>query len=90
VNAEIAVLENETIERGLAAVYRHDVWDEAQERLLGRRSNRADGVIVILPPNHVPCVPNCRFDLRREKSNAGSTASSQAPPSSPLPPSSLP
>jgi hypothetical protein len=70
VNAEIAVLENETIERGLIVICRHDVWDEAQERLLGRRSNGADGVIVIHPPDHVAYVPDCRFDLGREKSNA--------------------
>jgi hypothetical protein len=70
VNAEIAVVENETIERGLVAVCRHDVWDEAQERLLGRRSNGTDGVIVILPPDHVAYVPDRRFDLGREKSNA--------------------
>ena len=46
------------------------MWDEAQERLLGRRSNGADGDIIILPPDHVAYVPDCRFDLRREKSNA--------------------
>ena len=69
-NAEIAVVENETIERGLVAVGRHDVWDEAQERLFGRRSNRTDSVIVILPPDHVAYIPNCRFDLGREKGNA--------------------
>ena len=47
-NAEIAVLENETIERGPAAVCRHDVWDEAQERLLGLHDG-SDGVIVSIP-----------------------------------------
>jgi hypothetical protein len=70
VNAKIAVLENKTIERCLVAVCRHDMWDEAQERLLGRRSNGTDGVIVILPPDHVAYVPDCCFDLGREKSNA--------------------
>ena len=69
-NAKIAVLENETIERGLVAVCRQDVWDEVQERLLGRRSNGTDGVIVILPPDHVAYVPDCCFNLGREKSNA--------------------
>jgi len=70
VNAKIAVLENETIERGLAAVCRHDVWDEAQERLLGRRSNGSNGGIVTLPPDHVADVPDCRFHLGHKKSNA--------------------
>lgn len=69
-NAEIAVLENETIERGLVAVCRYDVWDEAQERLLGRRSNGTNGDIVALPPDHVAYVPDCRFGLGHEKSNA--------------------
>lgn len=70
VNAEIAVLENETIEGGLVAVCRHNVWDEAQERLLGRRSNGTNGDIVTLPPDHVTYVPDCRFDLGHKKSNA--------------------
>jgi hypothetical protein len=70
VNAKIAVLENETIERALVAVCRHDVWDKAQERLLGCRSNRTHGVIVILPPDHVAYVPDCCFYLGREKRNA--------------------
>jgi hypothetical protein len=69
-NTEIAVVENETIERDLVAVCRHDMWDEAQEGLLGRRSNRTDGIIIILPPDHVAYIPDCRFDLGREKSNA--------------------
>ena len=64
------MVENETIERGLVAVYRHDVWDEAQERLLGRRSNGTNGDIVTLPPDHIAYIPNCRFDLGHEKSNA--------------------
>ena len=69
-DAEISVVENETIERGLVAISRHDVWDELQERLLGRRSNGTNGVIIILPPDHVAYVPDCRFDLGRDKSNA--------------------
>jgi hypothetical protein len=69
-NAEIAVVENETIKKGLVAVSRHNVWDEAQERLLGRRSNGTDSVVIILPPDHVAYVPDCRFDLGRDKSNA--------------------
>ncbi len=69
-NAKIAVLENETIERGPVAVCRHDVWDEAQERLLGCRSNGTDGVIVILPADHVAYVPDCCFNLRCEKRDA--------------------
>jgi hypothetical protein len=70
VNTEIAVLENETIEGGLVAVCRHNVWDEAQERLLGRRSNGTNGDIVTLPPDHVAYVPDCRFDLGDKKSKA--------------------
>jgi hypothetical protein len=70
VNAEIAVVENESIERDLVAVCRHDVGDEAQQRPPRRRSNRTDGIIVILPPDHVAYIPDCRFDLGREKSNA--------------------
>jgi hypothetical protein len=70
VNAEIAVFENETIERRLAAVCRHDVWDEAQERLLGRRSNGANGNIVTLLSDYVAYAPDCRFDLGYKKSNA--------------------
>jgi hypothetical protein len=58
------------IERGLVAVSRHDVWDKVQERLLGRRSNRTDSVIIILPPDYVAYVPDCRFDLGCDKSNA--------------------
>ena len=69
-NAEITMLENETIERGLIVASRQNVWDEAQDRLLGRRSDGADGVIVTFPPDHVPYVPDSSFDLRREKSNA--------------------
>ena len=69
-DAEIAVLENETIETGLAAVCRHDVWDEAQEGLLGRRSNGTNGNVIALPPDHVAYFPDCRFDLGHEKSNA--------------------
>ena len=68
-NAKITVLESETIESSLVAVCRHDIWDEAQERLLGRRSNEADGVIVIPPPNHVAYVPDCCFNLGHENSN---------------------
>jgi hypothetical protein len=63
------MLKNETIEKGLAAVCRYDVWDEAQERLLGRRSNRTNGDIVTLPPNYVAYVSDCRFDLGHKKSN---------------------
>ena len=69
-DAKIPVVENETIERGLVAISRHDVWDELQETLLGRRSNGTNGVIIILPPDHVAYVPDCRFDLGRDKSNA--------------------
>jgi hypothetical protein len=64
------MLENETIERGLVAVHRHDVWDKAQERLLGRRSNGTNSDIVTLPPDHVAYVPDCCFNLRRENRNA--------------------
>jgi hypothetical protein len=70
VNAEIAVVEDETIERGLVAFWGNEVWDEAQEGLLGRHCNRTDGIIVILPPDHVAHAPDCRFDLGIEKSNA--------------------
>jgi hypothetical protein len=41
-NTEIAVVENEMIERGLATVGRHDMRDEAQKSLLGRHGNRTD------------------------------------------------
>jgi hypothetical protein len=64
------VLENETIERGLAAVCGHDVWDKAQERLLGRCSNRTNSDVVTLLPDHVAYVPDCRSDLGHKKSNA--------------------
>jgi len=70
VNTEIAVVENETIERGLVAICRHNVGDEAQERLLSRRRNGTNGVTVILPPDHFAYVLDCRFDLGREKSHA--------------------
>jgi len=70
VNAEIAVVENETIERGLVAICGDDVWGEAQEGLLGRHRNRTDGVILILPLYRVTYVPDCRFDPGSEKSNA--------------------
>jgi hypothetical protein len=70
VNAQIAVVENEAIERNLVTTYRHNMWDEAQERLLGCRSNRTDGIISILPPGHIPYVPDCCFDLGSEKSKA--------------------
>jgi len=39
------------------------------KRLLGRRSNRTDSVIVILPPDHVAYVLDCCFDLGRKKGN---------------------
>lgn len=68
-DAEIAVVENETIERGLVAVRRQDMWDEAQERLLCRRNNGNDGIIVTLPANHAAFITNCRFYLGLEKSN---------------------
>ena len=46
------------------------MWNKAQETLLRRCSNRTNGVIVILPADHVAYVLDCRFDLGREKSNA--------------------
>lgn len=47
-----------------------------RKRLLGRHSNGTDSVIVILPPDHVTHVPDCRFDLGHEKSDAELTCSS--------------
>jgi hypothetical protein len=70
VNAEITVVENETIERALVTICRHDIWYKTQERLFGRRSNGTNDVVVILPPNHVTYIPDCCFNLRCKKSNA--------------------
>lgn len=66
VDAEIPVVENETIERGLVAVSRHDLWNEAQERLLGYRS-KWDRRWYYHPPTHVAYVPDRRFDLGRTR-----------------------
>jgi hypothetical protein len=46
------------------------VWDEAQEGLLGRRSNGTNGNIITLLPDHVAYIPDYRFDLGYKKSNA--------------------
>ena len=70
VNAKIAMVKNKKIEIGLIIVCRHDVWDEAQERPLGHRSNGTNGGIVILPPDHVAYVLDCGCDFEDEKSNA--------------------
>ena len=75
-NAKIAMIENETIEIGLIIVCRHDVWDEAQERLLGHHSNGTDGSVVILLPDHVAYVLDCGFDFGDEKSHAELTCRS--------------
>lgn len=64
------MLEDETIERGLAAVYRYNVWDKAQKRLLGCRNNGTNGNIVTLAPDYIAYIPNCRFNLGNKKSNA--------------------
>jgi hypothetical protein len=65
----MAVLKNKTIKRGLAAVCKHNMWDKAQKRLLGRRSNKTNGNIVTLLPDYIAYVPNRCFDLRQKKSN---------------------
>jgi hypothetical protein len=63
------VIKNKTIKRGLVAISRHNMWDKLQKRLLSSRSNKTNGIIIILSPNYVAYVPNCRFDLERDKSN---------------------
>jgi len=69
VDTEIAMVENKTVKRVLVAICGHDVWDKAQKGLFGGCSNGAHGVVIVLPPNHVAYIPDCRFDLGREKSN---------------------
>jgi hypothetical protein len=70
VDSKIAVVEYETIERLLVAVYWHDVWNEAYERLLGFRGDWTDGDIVRLPSDHIAYIADCGLDLRPEKSKA--------------------
>lgn len=69
-NAEIKVIEHEAIEIRVVAVWRHYVRDESQERLFSCCSNWTDSIIVIFAPDRIAYVPDCRFDLRRKKSNA--------------------
>ena len=69
VNAVIAVVENKMIKRGLVAICRHDVWDQAQEGLLSRRGNGTSIIVVALPSDHVIYISDCRFDLGCEKGN---------------------
>lgn len=66
------MVKNETIQNCLVlvAVCRQDVWDETQERLLGRRGGGTDGHVVSIPPDQVAYIPDRRLDLGREKSNA--------------------
>ena len=70
------MVRNERIERGLIIVCMHDVWDEPQERLLGRCSNGTNGDIVTLPLDHITYVLYCGFDLGHEMSNAELTCGS--------------
>ena len=45
-----------------------DVLDnlKVQERLLGCSSIRIDSVIIILPPDNIAYIPDCRFVLENE------------------------
>lgn len=69
VNSEIAVVKHEAIESGLVADCRHDVWNEAWERRLGRCSSGTNSVVVSFPPDLAAYVADCRFELGRKKSN---------------------
>lgn len=67
VDPEVAMLKNNSIGARTRIFFRLNMWNEAQERLIGGRHDRSQNIVIIFPSDHATNVVNRRLDLGAEQ-----------------------